>query len=118
VFTTATFIGYLLGGAPAAAVATVGIFLPAFLFTALSAVLFDRIRGSRHARGFLDGVNAAAVALIAVVLVSLGRAAFTGPVPIAVAAGAALAIFAFRMSSSIVLAAAAAGGVLVGLVQT
>ena len=117
VFTTATFIGYLLGGAPAAAVATVGIFLPAFVFTALSAVLFERIRGSRYARAFLDGVNAAAVALIAVVLLSLGRAAFTGPVPVGVACAAAVAIFYFRANSSIVLGGAVVGGLLVGLVR-
>ena len=118
VFTTATFIGYLLGGAPAAAVATIGIFLPAFVFTALSAVLFDRIHASRYARGFLDGVNAAAVALIAAVLVSLGRAAFTGPMTVVIAAAAAIAIFAFRRSSPVVLGVAAAGGLLAGLIRT
>jgi chromate transporter len=117
VFTTATFIGYLLGGAPIAAAATIGIFLPAFVCTALSAMLFDRIRSSRHARAFLDGVNAAAVALIAVVLVSLGQAAFTGPMTIVIAAAAAVSIFAFRLSSALVLAVAAAGGLLVGLVR-
>ena len=118
VFTTATFIGYLLGGPPAAAAATVGIFLPAFAFTALSALLFERIRESRYARAFLDGVNAAAVALIGVVLLSLGRAAFTGPVPVLVAAVAAIAIFYFRLSSPIVIAAAVSGGLLLGLVRT
>jgi chromate transporter len=118
VFTTATFIGYLLGGAPVAAAATIGIFLPAFAGTALSVVLVDRIRASRHARAFLDGVNAAAVALIAGVLVSLGQAAFTGLIAVAIAAVAAVAIFAFRLSSAVVLGIAAAGGLLVGLVRT
>ena len=114
VFTTATFIGYLLGGLPVAAVATIGIFLPAFVFTALSTTLFDRIRGSRYARAFLDGVNAAAVALIATVLVSLGRSAFTGPATIAIAVAAAVAVFALRVSSTAVLGIAAIGGLLSG----
>ena len=117
VFTTATFIGYVLGGAPVAAVATIGIFLPAFIFTALSAVLFDRIRASPYARAFLDGVNVAAVALIAVVLISLGRVALAGPVTIAIAVIAAIAIFAFRVSSATVLGIAAVGGLLAGIVQ-
>jgi chromate transporter len=67
VFTTATFIGYLLGGAKGAAVATVGIFLPAFFFVAVSGPLVPRIRRSPTAGAFLDGVNAAALALMAVV---------------------------------------------------
>ncbi len=78
VFTTATFIGYLLGGPWAAVVATVAIFLPAFVFSAVSSTFLDRLNRSRLARAFLDGVNAAAVALIAVVLVRLASAAFTG----------------------------------------
>jgi chromate transporter len=117
VFTTATFIGYLLGGAPMAAAATAGIFLPAFVCTALSAVLFERIRASRYARAFLDGVNAAAVALIAVVLVSLGQAAFTGALTLVIAAAAAIAVFGFRISSAAVLGVAAAGGLIVGLAR-
>jgi chromate transporter len=114
VFTTATFIGYLLGGVPAAAAATLGIFLPAFMFTALSAAFFDRIRASPYARAFLDGVNAAAVALIATVLVSLGRSAFTGAITIAIGVAAAVAVFGFRVSATVVLGAAAAGGLLSG----
>ena len=64
VFTTATFIGYLLGGTPAALVATAGIFLPAFVFVALSGPLVPRIRRSPVAGAFLDGVNAASLALM------------------------------------------------------
>ncbi len=74
VFTTATFIGYLLGGAPGAILATVGIFLPAFVFVALSGPLVPRIRRSPLAGAFLDGVNVASIALMAVVTVRLGRA--------------------------------------------
>src|SRR5262244_3195954 len=60
VFTTATFIGYVLGGIPGAALATIGIFLPSFVFVAVSHPLVPRIRASRRAGAFLDGVNVAA----------------------------------------------------------
>lgn len=74
-FTTATFVGYLLGGTPAALLATLGIFLPAFVFVALSGPLIPRLRRSRAAGAFLDGVQVAALALMAVVTWSLLRAA-------------------------------------------
>ncbi len=77
VFTTATFIGYLLGGVSGAVVATFGIFLPAFVFVALSSPLVPRIRKSPIARAFLDGVNIASLALMAAVTYQLGRAAIT-----------------------------------------
>ncbi|HXU00612.1 MAG TPA: chromate efflux transporter, partial [Polyangia bacterium] len=57
VFTTATFVGYVLAGAPGALVATAGIFLPAFLFVALSGPVVPRLRASPAAGAFLDGVN-------------------------------------------------------------
>jgi chromate transporter len=77
VLTTATFIGYLLGGPPAAAVATVAIFLPAFGFVAVLGRVAPRVRRSPVAAQFLGGVNAAAVALMAAVTVTLARAALT-----------------------------------------
>lgn len=77
VFTTATFIGYLLQGPSGAAVATAGIFLPAFVFVALSGPLVPRLRRSRWAGAFLDGVNLASLALMALVTVELGRASLT-----------------------------------------
>src|SRR6202007_1424678 len=66
VFTTATFIGYLLGGPAGAIVATIGIFLPAFFFVAVSGPLIPRIRKSETAGAFLDGVNAASLSLMTV----------------------------------------------------
>ncbi|HEY8462086.1 MAG TPA: chromate efflux transporter, partial [Blastocatellia bacterium] len=75
VFTTATFIGYVLGGYSGAIVATTGIFLPAFFFVAISGPLAPRIRRSETAGAFLDGVNAASLSLMAVVTWQLGRAA-------------------------------------------
>ena len=71
--TTATFIGYVLGGPQAALVATVAIFLPSFVLVAISGPLMPRLRQSRLARAFLDGVNVASLALLAVVTWQLGR---------------------------------------------
>lgn len=75
VLTTATFVGYLLQGWRGAVIATVGIFLPSFVFVALSGKLLDRLHKSQPARAFLDGVNAASLALMAYVMGPLGRAA-------------------------------------------
>ena len=74
VFTTATFIGYVLGGIPGALLATVGIFLPAFVFVAVSGPLIPRLRRSRLAGAALDGVTAASLGLMAVVTWQLGGA--------------------------------------------
>ena len=61
VFTTATFIGYLLGGLPGGLLATLGIFLPSFVFVALSNPLIPRLRRSAWAGALLDGVNVASL---------------------------------------------------------
>jgi chromate transporter len=84
-FTTATFIGYILAGTPGALVATVGIFLPAFVYVALSAPVLFRLRRSRLAGAVLDGVNVASLALMLVVTWHLGRAALVDPLTIGVA---------------------------------
>jgi len=97
VFTTATFIGYVLGGTPGAIVATVGIFLPAFVYVALSGPLVPRLRRSRIAGGVLDGVNVASLALMAVVTVQIGRAAVIDATTAALAA-AALALLVYRVN--------------------
>ena len=100
VFTTATFIGYVLGGAKGAMVATVGIFLPAFLFVALSGPLVPRIRRSPTAGAFLDGVNAASLALMLVVTYQLGRAALVDVTTILLALTSAIILFRFRVNSA------------------
>lgn len=112
VFTTATFIGYLLAGAAGAAVATGGIFLPAFVFVALSGPLVPRLRRSPRAAAFLDGVNVASLALMLVVTWHLSRAAFVDPLTIVMALVGAVLLFRFRVNSAWLVAAAA----IVGLV--
>ena len=115
VFTTATFIGYVLGGTKGAAVATLGIFLPAFVFVAASGPLVPRIRRSPTAGAFLDGVNAAALALMVVVTYQLGRAAIMDFTTIALAIISGALLFRFRMNSAwLVLGGAMAGWLLYG----
>ncbi len=108
-FTAATFIGYLLGGVGGAAVATLGIFLPAFLFVAVSGPLVPWLRRNAAASAFLDGINVASLALMAVVAFQLGRASIID-LPTIVIAGAAAIALHFKVSSLwLVLAGALAG---------
>jgi chromate transporter len=110
VFTTATFIGYLLRGPAGAAVATVGIFLPAFILVAISGPLIPLIRRSATAGAFLDGVNVASLALMAVVSYQLGRSAIVDWLTICLAIASAFLLLRFRLNSAwLVLGGALAG---------
>jgi chromate transporter len=117
VFTTATFIGYVVAGVPGAAVATVGIFLPSFVLVAASGPLIPRLRKSRVASAFLDGVNVASLALMAVVGVELAHAAIVDALTVSLAAASAVALFRFRVSSAWLVLAGAAAGALVSWVR-
>lgn len=115
VFTTATFIGYVLGKPKGAAIATIGIFLPAFVFVAASGPLIPRIRRSQTAGAFLDGVNAAALALMFVVTYRLGRSAIIDFPTLALAVISAFILFRFRLNSAwLVLGGGIAGWLLYG----
>jgi chromate transporter len=111
VFTTATFVGYLLAGPVGAVVATVAIFLPAFVFVAASGPLIPRLRRSAVAGAFLDGVNVASVGLMAVVAVQLGRSALVDGVTVALAVVAAV-LLARRVNSTWLVLGGGAAGVL------
>jgi chromate transporter len=100
VFTTATFIGYVLAGGAGAAVATVGIFLPAFVFVALSGPLVPRLRRSRVAGAVLDGVNAASLALMGVVTAQLAANALVDGLTLALAVASAACLLGLRVNSS------------------
>ncbi|MEN3329451.1 MAG: chromate transporter [Acidobacteriota bacterium] len=115
VFTTATFIGYVLGGTRGALVGTLGIFLPAFFFVAVSGPLVPRIRRSALAGAFLDGVNVAALALMLVVTSQLGRAAVVDLVTLALTLISAFILFRWRVNSAwLILAGAIVGWFLSG----
>jgi chromate transporter len=73
VFTTATFVGYITGGFPGAFIATVAIFAPGFLYVAIVNPLIPRLRGNAAAGALIDGVNVAAIGLMAGVMVELTR---------------------------------------------
>ncbi len=111
VFTTATFIGYQLGGAEGAAVATLAIFLPAFVFVAASGPLIPRLRRSVIATGVLDGVNIASLALMAVVTWQLGRNALTDATSTVIAVASLVTLVAARTNPTWLIGA----GIVIGL---
>jgi chromate transporter len=111
VFTTATFIGYVLHGPGGALAATLGIFLPAFFFVAVTAPLLPRLRSSPTAGHILDGINVASLALMIVVTWQLTRAAIVDWLTLGLAIGSALILLRFRNANSawLVLGAGALG---------
>jgi len=113
VFTTATFIGYLVAGLPGAAVATLAIFLPGWILVALSGPLIPRLRRSPLASAFLDGVTAASLGLIAWVLVLLTRAAVIDAISAAIVIVSAALLFRYRLNAVWLILAAGALGLLV-----
>jgi chromate transporter len=109
-FTTATFVGYLLGGAAGATVATVGIFLPAFVFVAMSGPLVPRLRRSRVAGAVLDGVNVASLAMMAAVTLQLGSATLRAPLPVALAGFSLVLLVRYSINPTWLVAAGAVLG--------
>jgi chromate transporter len=110
VFTTATFIGYVVAGTPGALLATLGIFLPSFVFVAASSPLIPRMRRSAWAGSFLDGVNVASLGLMATVTWQLGRVALVDGITVSTALVSALLVFRQRVNSAwLVLGGAAIG---------
>ncbi len=113
VFTTATFIGYLLGGWAGAALATAAIFAPGFVFVAVTQPLIPRLRASPALGGCLDGVVAASLGLMAAVTWQLARAALVDLPAALIAGAAAVVLFRWRPNSTwLILGGAAAGWLL------
>lgn len=112
VFTTATFIGFILGGAPGALLATLGIFLPSFIFVAVANPLIPRIRNSTWASGLLDGVNVASLGLMAAVTWQLGKASLTDILTVLVALVSFVLLIRFKVNSTWLII----GGAIIGLV--
>ena len=111
VFTTATFVGYLVAGVPGALLGTLGIFLPSFLFVGVTAPFIERMRGNAWTAALLDGVNVAALGLMAAVTWELARAAIVDPFTMALAAVAAVLLIRFKVNSAWLVL----GGALFGL---
>ena len=114
VFTTATFIGYVTGGLPGALLATVGIFLPSFVFVLITNPFIPRLRRSPWLSGLLDGVNVAALGLMAAVTLELGQDALRDGVTVALAASAAVLLVRFKINSTWLIL----GGGLIGLARS
>jgi chromate transporter len=113
VFTSAAFIGYLMGGAPAALIATLGIFLPSFIFVALSNPLIPRIRSSPWAAGLLDGVNYASLGLMAGVTFQIGWENLRDPFTIAITVVSYILIARFRVNTTWLILGGALAGLLI-----
>jgi chromate transporter len=111
-FTVATFIGYVLGGWKGAVLATVGMFLPAFVYVRVTAKFLPKLRKSAAASAFLDGVNAAAVALMAVVGWQFARAAIVNMPAILLMIVSAGLVFRYKVNSAWLVL----GGAIVGIV--
>jgi chromate transporter len=112
VFTTATFIGYLLGGIKGALLATLAIFLPSFIFVAIIYPIVPRLRASTSAGKFLDGLNAASFGLMAAVTWQLGRAALVDFPALAIGLVSAGLLFRFRVNPTWLVAGGAMAGLL------
>jgi chromate transporter len=113
VFTTATFVGFVVAGWPGAILATIGIFLPSFVFVALSNPLIPRLRRSPWFGALLDGVNAASLGLMAGVMLQLGRVSLVDLPAIVIALAAAVLLVRYKVNSVwLVLGGAVAGLVL------
>jgi chromate transporter len=111
-FTVATFIGYLLGSCEGAALATLGMFLPAFVYVAATAQFLPGLRKSRIAGAFLDGVNAAAVALMAFVGYQFARAALSNLPVMAIAVVSMFLVFRYKLNSTWLVLGGAVTGIL------
>jgi chromate transporter len=111
-FTTATFIGYVLAGIPGAVLATAAIFLPGFALVALLSRFLERARDRPLTAALLDGVTAAALGLMAAVSIQLAGDAVVDPFTIVILAGAAVGLLLLRLPSIVLVAAGAAAGLL------
>lgn len=114
VFTTATFVGYVIAGLPGAVIATIGIFLPSFCFVAAIGPLVAHIRSREWTAALLDGVNAAAVGLMAGVLAQLTQGALVDAVTIGLLAAAAIVLWRTALNSAWLIAGGAVAGLVVG----
>lgn len=114
-FTTATFIGYLVGGPLGAVVATVGIFMPGFVFVAITNPIIPRLRAIPWTGRLLDGVNVASMGLMAAVTVELARSALVDWLTVAVAVVAAAVLIRFKPNSAWLVLAGALVGIIAGL---
>jgi chromate transporter len=112
-FTTATFIGYILGGVWGAILATLAIFLPSFIFVAVSNPLIPRMRSSAWFSGLLDGVNVSSLALMAAVTWQIGRTSLVDMLSVTIAFVSLVLLIRFKINSTWLIL----GGALLGFLR-
>ena len=112
-FTAATFVGFVLGGIPGALLATLGMFLPSFVFVAISNPFIPKMRASPWLGALLDGVNVSSLGLMSAVTLQLGRASLIDLLTIAMALVSVILIARFRINGTWLVL----GGALVGLLR-
>jgi len=116
-FTSATFIGYILGGLPGAFLATVGIFLPSYIFVAISNPIIPRLRSSPWAGSLLDGVIIASLGLMAAVSFQLGVAALVDLPTVIIFAVSAFLLFRYKLNSTWLILGGGVAGVAMALLR-
>ncbi len=110
VFTTATFIGYLIDGTPGAIASTIGIFLPAFLLVLILNPIIPKLRSSPWVSGMLDGVNAASLGLMGAVTIKLSQASIDGVFTIAAFLISFGVMYRYKVNSAVLILAGASAG--------
>lgn len=118
VFTTATFIGYLLAGWQGAIAGTVGIFLPAFVFVLISGKLLKSLRSSELTSRFMDGINAAALGLMAAVLIDMARGALIDVSTAAIAALSLFLLLKYKLNSALLILFGAGIGIAISFAHS
>jgi chromate transporter len=116
-FTSATFIGYILGGTPGALLATLGIFLPSFIFVLISNPLIPKIRNSTWAGSLLDGVNASSLGLMAGVTLQLAFSSLTDFYTVLIAVISLALLLRYRVNSTWLIAGGALAGYLIQFIR-
>ena len=116
-FTSATFIGYILGGVPGALLATFGIFLPSFIFVAISNPFIPKMRNSVWVGSFLDGINIASLSLMAAVTFQLGSASLIDLPTILIALISLGVLLRFKINPTWLIAGGAIFGLLFSVIR-
>lgn len=116
VFTTATFVGYFLLGIPGAIIATIGIFLPGFIFVAILNPLIPRLRNQQWTSILLDGINAGSIGLMSAVGIQLGQGALIDIPTVLIAGACALLLWRTNLNSTWLVLGGGAIGLLAGAV--
>jgi chromate transporter len=116
-FTAATFIGYILGGTSGALLATLGIFLPSFVFVAISNPLIPKLRKSTWMSSLLDGVNASSLGLMAAVTIQLSLSSLTDLPTVLIAAVSLVLLILYKVNSTWLIAGGALIGFLFSLIR-